>query len=127
MDEPKKLTDAGNWDLSLDVTVRGITITQAALENASIDMQGDEPVRGSAHDPNEIALSLRTPYAIGSAVELVQRALVKQGLLGPTNVDQIYGPLTAALVKRMQANFGLSADGIVGPATWAVIDQLVGS
>jgi chitosanase len=126
MDELKKLTDSGKWDLPLDFTVRGITITAAGLGGAPTDAQGEEPVRASAHDPNEVVLSLRTPYMTGTGVELVQRALVKEGLLNQSNLDEIYGPLTAALVKRMQANHGLTADGIVGPATWAVIDELVG-
>jgi peptidoglycan hydrolase-like protein with peptidoglycan-binding domain len=47
-------------------------------------------------------------------------------LLAASSVDSIYGPLTAAFVKRMQANHGLTADGIVGPATWTVVDELVG-
>lgn len=124
MDELKKLMDAGNWDLALDITVRGATITPAAFGPTSPGAQGDEPVRASAHDPKEVVLGLCTPYVTGSAVELVQTALVKEGLLAQSNVDEIYGPLTAELVKRMQANHALTADGIVGPATWALIDQL---
>lgn len=127
MDELKKLTDAGNWDLALNITVRGVTITPAAFGAAPTDIQGDAPVRGSAHDLNEIVLSLRTPYMTGSAVELVQTALVNQGLLGQANIDAIYGPFTAELVKRMQASNSLTADGIVGPATWALIDAVAGS
>jgi len=127
MDELKKLTDASKWDLPLDLTVRGITITEAGLRAAPTEAQGDEPVRASAHDPNEVVLSLRTPYMTGTAVELVQKALIKEGLLNQNNADEIYGPLTSELVKRMQANHSLTADGIVGPGTWALIDELVGS
>jgi chitosanase len=127
MDELKKLANAANWDLALDITMRGITITAAALGATPSDAQGQEPVRASAQDPNQSVLSLRTPYMVGTAVQLVQKALVNEGLLSQSNVDEIYGPLTAALVKRMQANHGLTADGIVGPATWALIDQLVGN
>jgi peptidoglycan hydrolase-like protein with peptidoglycan-binding domain len=83
-------------------------------------------VRASAHDPNEAVLSLRTPYMTGTAVELVQTALVREGLLAQANVDRIYGPLIAELVKRLQANHGLTADGLVGPATWALVDSLTG-
>jgi chitosanase len=126
MDELKKLIDANNWNLALDITLRGITVTAAALGAVPTDAQGDAPVRASAHDPTEVVLSLRTPYLTGSAVELVQTALVKEGLLTQANVDQIYGPLTAELVKRLQANHGLTADGLVGPATWALIDELAG-
>lgn len=123
MDELQKLVDSNNWALALAITVRGITITAAALMSSS-DAQGQEPVNVSAHDPREVVLSLRTPYLTGSSVELLQTALVKEGLLAQTAVDSIYGPVTAELVKRMQANHDLTPDGIVGPATWALVDEL---
>lgn len=39
-------------------------------------------------------------------------------------IDGIYGPETAAAVKRFQAAYGLRADGIAGPQTFAEIYQL---
>jgi hypothetical protein len=53
---------------------------------AVTEIQGDAPVRGSAHDPSEVVLSLPTPYMTGSAVELVQTALVFQGLLDQAKI-----------------------------------------
>lgn len=32
--------------------------------------------------------------------------------------DGLYGPLTAAAVRRWQTNHGLAVDGLLGPATW---------
>ena len=52
----------------------------------------------------------------GEAVRTIQEKLVRWGYLdGP--VDGIYGSKTTAAVKKFQARNGLTADGVVGPAT----------
>lgn len=40
-----------------------------------------------------------------------------------TGVDGIFGSNTREVVKEFQADHNLSADGIVGPKTWAALDQ----
>lgn len=40
-------------------------------------------------------------------------------------IDGIFGPLTRQAVMKLQADNGLNPDGIVGPLTYNVIDQLV--
>ena len=50
----------------------------------------------------------------GPRVAFVQRAL---GL----HADRIFGSQTKRAVKRFQRRHGLTADGIVGPATWAAL------
>jgi peptidoglycan hydrolase-like protein with peptidoglycan-binding domain len=42
-----------------------------------------------------------------------------QTALGIIPVDGKFGPQTDAKVKQWQAANGLTADGIVGPQTWA--------
>jgi peptidoglycan hydrolase-like protein with peptidoglycan-binding domain len=55
----------------------------------------------------------------GHTVRELQQALVDQGY--DINVDGDFGPATDAAVKDFQANNGLSADGVVGPHTWAAL------
>lgn len=40
------------------------------------------------------------------------------------NVDGIFGPATRDAVKTLQGYNGLSKDGMVGPYTWAVLEQV---
>lgn len=55
--------------------------------------------------------------ARGSAVLRMQQLLEARGYeLGPQ--DGIFGPMTAAAVRRFQAANGLVVDGICGPKTW---------
>jgi len=57
--------------------------------------------------------------AKGPRVAFVQKVL---GL----DVDRIFGKQTKRAVKRFQRRHGLTADGIVGPATWAALKRARG-
>lgn len=52
----------------------------------------------------------------GQDVALMQRLLTYGGQ--PVAITELYGPTTQGLVKKYQAQHGLSADGIVGNNTW---------
>ncbi len=61
----------------------------------------------------------------GEPVAELQEALVELGY--PVDTDGIYGPGTAAAVKRFQQDRGLAADGIAGSRTQAAVRQALAS
>ena len=62
----------------------------------------------------------------GSSGLPVRRAQKRMSLVGHNvgGVDGRYGPKTEAAVKTLQQQRSVPVDGIVGPATWAIIDAL---
>jgi hypothetical protein len=74
-------------------------------------------LRGSGGSDNRHATIQKG--STGPDVELVQRFL---GVVGPGDSGYgLFGPATYAAVVRYQKMQGLTADGIVGPATWSKI------
>lgn len=61
----------------------------------------------------------------GDDVSGLQKILVGAGLLGPADVDGVFGAKTEAAVKSFQQQLGVEADGVVGPATHGAIARLL--
>ena len=57
----------------------------------------------------------------GEAVRALQEALIGAGLLASSAVDGIFGQGTLTAVRKFQQSKGLTADGIVGAATWEAL------
>lgn len=65
-------------------------------------------------------LAVIRPGDRGDEVRHLQRALRR--VPDPSvAIDGIFGPLTEAAVRRRQLSAGLTADGVVGPRTWAAL------
>lgn len=59
----------------------------------------------------------------GADVLMLQRILRSIGYK-PGPLDGVFGPLTRQAVMFFQADNNLIPDGIVGPLTWAAIDEV---
>jgi peptidoglycan hydrolase-like protein with peptidoglycan-binding domain len=57
----------------------------------------------------------------GSDVRRLQRILVMLKLLNSTGIDGIFGPQTRLALESFQQGAGLTADGLLGPETWAAL------
>jgi peptidoglycan hydrolase-like protein with peptidoglycan-binding domain len=115
MDAFKLLIAEKRWDLALPFVLRGAQFTAEALDPAG----AGATAIASAASADEVVLKLRTPNTQGERVRDLQKALAAQGIA--VSVDGSFGPATDRAVREFQAKAGLKQDGIVGPATWAVL------
>ncbi|WP_052050932.1 peptidoglycan-binding protein [Leptolyngbya sp. KIOST-1] len=67
--------------------------------------------------PQNRVLRLTNPFTTGEDVRTLQQAIARSGIA--VTADGIFGPATDRAVRQFQASRGLVADGIVGPQTWA--------
>jgi lysozyme len=64
-------------------------------------------------------LRLASPLMSGADVETWQTQLLSLGWKVVGTADGVFGPHTDAATRGFQASANLSADGVVGPTTWA--------
>lgn len=58
----------------------------------------------------------------GDVAKIVQGALISHGYsCGSSGIDGVFGVASVSALKEYQAAVGITADGIVGPATWGYI------
>ena len=61
----------------------------------------------------------------GSQVSLLQKDIKTLGFLS-INPTGYFGEITSTAVKKLQGRYGLTIDGVAGPATLSLIDRLLG-
>jgi peptidoglycan hydrolase-like protein with peptidoglycan-binding domain len=66
---------------------------------------------------SEEAKAALFPGATGTSVATLQRALLNAGYSVPGAVSTFYGPSTTAAVRQLQADCGITVDGIFGSAS----------
>jgi peptidoglycan hydrolase-like protein with peptidoglycan-binding domain len=87
------------------------------LSHSGTDLLAQTPVTTTC-DPNAQTLKKGNT---GEIVVTLQNLLIEKGYVDRDYVDGDFGPGTEAAVKQFQTDNSLTADGIVGPATWQVL------
>ena len=109
-------------------TINGVIMTKASnrkwVEWGELKgVQFDAEVTIMPTEPAETRPMLRRGSK-GEYVTLLQSMLVNRGYdVGSAGVDGDFGKATQAAVTKFQLDHYLVMDGIVGPATWAALDD----
>lgn len=112
MDAFDTLLKAGNWSLGIPFPVCGVSVDAAALSCRA-------PVMVSANDAGTRNLRLTNPPMSGNDVRALQEALGREGYA--VDRDGVFGGDLDRLLRSFQAENGIVADGIAGPATRTIL------
>lgn len=112
-----KLVALGDWTRTL---VALMLVAAVVLMTAT----AAAPARAATKQAPVLAQGTGMGGKPSAAVRHVQRVLRSGYSLGRPGADGRFGPLTAAAVRLLQSDRGLTADGIVGPQTRKVVRQI---
>ena len=102
--------------------------TQDILRNyyGNVEIVNNAPIRGitSSYPGTPLRRGSTGPYVVVVQTSLNRIAQNYPAIPKLATVDGIYGSRTEASVRRFQEIFGLTADGIVGKATWYELVRL---
>lgn len=101
---------------------------QQILRNyyGNVEIVNDAPIMGitTSYPGTPLRRGSTGPYVVVVQTSLNRIAQNYPAIPKLANVDGIYGSRTEASVRRFQQIFGLTADGIVGKATWYELVRL---
>src|SRR5699024_11020488 len=93
-------------------------------------IEDDDPAPGPTPEPAPAPAKTISGLPVvkygsrGDTAKIVQAALIQRGFsCGASGVDGVFGAPSVSSLKSYQQEVGITADGIVGPATWG---QLLG-
>jgi chitosanase len=115
MDAFADIIRSGNWSLRLPFSVRGQLISADTLGQAT-------PVRAPAETGARRILRRTNPPMSGPDVVWLQQRLARAGLRADASGE--FDEKTEAAVRAFQQAHDLNADGVVGPATRAALEDL---
>ena len=102
--------------------------TQDILRNyyGNVEIVNDAPIRGitTSYPGTPLRRGSTGPYVVVVQTSLNRIAQNYPAIPKLATVDGIYGSRTEESVRRFQQIFGLTADGIVGKATWYELVRL---
>lgn len=113
---------------AVDARGHALGVVRRSLSGASythwarLNVDYDAPAEAENPDGGGARRTLRSGMS-GEDVQGAQRTLLSLGYdLGPSGADGKFGSATRAAVKAFQRASGLGADGVIGPATWQMLD-----
>lgn len=124
---PRTEAAVRQWQTNLQIKADGIwgPVTEEATNNLFAFLANLPAVQQvNPHNPSlqNLSNALSTVLRAGStgeSVKILQATLNGKGYR--LVADGVFGPKTAAAVRKFQADRGLKADGIVGPRTWSAL------
>ena len=98
------------------------------LTGVEFDVSGDDPAPAPTPTPDPAPSPAGKPTirkgSKGEYVTLAQTMLINRGYnLDPYGADGSFGMITEKAVKAFQRDWDLTADGIIGPKTWAMLES----
>ena len=113
---------------AVDARGHALGVVRRSLSGASythwarLNVDYDAPAEAENPEGGGTRRTLRSGMS-GEDVQGAQRTLLSLGYdLGPSGADGKFGSATRAAVKAFQRANGLRTDGVIGPATWQMLD-----